>query len=797
MVVRRFLILGLLLLVGSFCFWGEVEAQSAWTFMVYMDGDNNLESAAIEDFLELAEYIPADVSVVVQLDRVSFDVLNGIGQGAFDDSSYENWTGCARFKIDTGDTPVLANAEQDLGEVNMGAPATLTNFINWATTNYPADDYALILWNHGGGWRHRLKELKNLLDEGGSSLSVVERESIEAEIKRLEEKAAEEDTILRDVCVDETSGDRLYMKEVREAIPGALDLIGFDACLMGMLEVAHEIKGLASVMVGSEKTEPGDGWPYEQIMSRLDIEILTDTPATPAELGTAIVEEYAASYSNLHTQSAIDLSKVNALSTAVSNFAQTVINEDDDWGVIQNAKMNAGAFNGFRDLYGFIQDVCVNATNANIGIAASQVQVAFLDGCIIANHCQAGLGGNGLSIYFSDDDRDVNANYNAANILFANDTQWDEFLAVYITKFFPAQPTIVFPANGQTNIGLEPALIGSAYNSDLPHLQSVWYISTSTVFDAAHIVWNSGHVGLAPLTQIQVPPSILDENTTYYCRVAYRNANGWSYYSPTSQFSTVANDPNDLNNNGIPDNQEARDRDINDDGILDGFQNWVAGIMDSVSGRDIGMVVEEDQTIEKAKSMQEDDLPEELQNYSFPYGVFSCKISGLQLGETIHITYILPEGVYTWYKYDNANGWYDYSDHIVGISSGEITIEVTDGGIGDSDGVENGVIVDPCGPVEPEVTEGSGSGGGAGDWNETLPCFIATAAYGTHMTDEVKLLREFRNSHLLSNIAGKRLVECYYKVSPPLAGFINSHPLAGKIVRGILKPFIWMVKLII
>jgi hypothetical protein len=73
-----------------------------------------------------------------------------------------------------------------------------------------------------------------------------------------------------------------------------------------------------------------------------------------------------------------------------------------------------------------------------------------------------------------------------------------------------------------------------------------------------------------------------------------------------------------------------------------------------------------------------------------------------------------------------------------------------------------------------------------------LPCFIATAAYGTPMAEEIGILREFRDEYLLTNPVGKALVEFYYRVSPPIAEFITEHPSLKPIVRAGLLPAVTM-----
>jgi len=82
------------------------------------------------------------------------------------------------------------------------------------------------------------------------------------------------------------------------------------------------------------------------------------------------------------------------------------------------------------------------------------------------------------------------------------------------------------------------------------------------------------------------------------------------------------------------------------------------------------------------------------------------------------------------------------------------------------------------------ITEAEGGGVGT--------CFIATAAYGTPMAEEVEILREFRDEYLVTNPAGQALVDLYYKVSPPIAEFITEHPSLKPVVRAGLSPIVAM-----
>jgi len=85
---------------------------------------------------------------------------------------------------------------------------------------------------------------------------------------------------------------------------------------------------------------------------------------------------------------------------------------------------------------------------------------------------------------------------------------------------------------------------------------------------------------------------------------------------------------------------------------------------------------------------------------------------------------------------------------------------------------------------EPPDEEPDGETGGI--------CFIATAAYGTPMAEEIEILREFRDEYLLTNPVGQAFVDLYYGVSPPMAEFINEHPSLKPIVRAGLLPAVAM-----
>ena len=73
------------------------------------------------------------------------------------------------------------------------------------------------------------------------------------------------------------------------------------------------------------------------------------------------------------------------------------------------------------------------------------------------------------------------------------------------------------------------------------------------------------------------------------------------------------------------------------------------------------------------------------------------------------------------------------------------------------------------------------------------PCFVATAAYGTPMAEDIDVLRHFRDEVLLTSLFGALFVDSYYRTSPPIAEFVAQHPAAAATVRVALIPLLFML----
>jgi len=346
-----------------------------WTVMIYLDSDNNLESAGINDINEM-EMVGSSskVNIVVQADRIpGYDTSNS------------DWTTTRRYYIMQDNDPFLINSEfNDLGELNMGDPdETLIDFASWVTTNYPAKKYLLVIWNHGGGFRS----------------------------PAYSKGIAQDDTSGKDII---TMPDLEYaLSAISVQMGKNIDIVGMDACLMAMTEVAYQIKDCADILVTSEENEPGDGWPYDSILAQL----VSNPHMSPEQLAVDIVYKYIVSYpyDNV-TQSAIDLSYMDDLAGQLSSMADSI---RSDTLTSKDAYLN---------LYDFCSKTLKsNYVAANVRSFAFDVQQTLNSAVINSDYNGSGLSGSkGLSIYFPLYNEYDSENYNNTN--FAQDTFWDEML---------------------------------------------------------------------------------------------------------------------------------------------------------------------------------------------------------------------------------------------------------------------------------------------------------------------------------------------------------------------------------
>lgn len=272
----------------------DPKPEAAWTIMVYLNGDNSLDASTDEAFnrMEVGACNP-NVNVVVLWDRHPGNIW---------------YSGTKHYEVKC-DTDIEEMADytegvdvRDCGEVNLGDSQTLHNFVSWSQTKYPAEHYLLSVADHGGGWSPEFPTLLPFARgwmAGGTGLSW-------------------------DDPGEPADFDYLSTSEVGNVlqwVPDSLDIVFYDACLMGMLEEVYEIKDHSSYFIASENIA-WDIFCYDEYINPITAN------TQPVELAEHIVTVYS---DFLHNEdyagslAAIDLSATDEVSRAVDNLAQVLI----------------------------------------------------------------------------------------------------------------------------------------------------------------------------------------------------------------------------------------------------------------------------------------------------------------------------------------------------------------------------------------------------------------------------------------------------------------------------------------
>ncbi len=372
----------------------RAAAPAEWTVMYFINSKNNLESSGVMDMNQLELVGSTDkVRITVEMGRMN-------GQEG-DDHSDGDWTGVRRYLVekDADTDRINSRVLEDRGRADMGSWKELVSFIEWSKAHYPARRYALVLWDHGYGWKP--------VDSANSA----------------------DFNNLKGFSLDDETGHEFSIPQMAEAlrVTGGVDFLMLDGCNMGMASVAYELRHGAAALTASEETEPGVVVRYAQFLGMLNARPWMG----PEEFAANTVTTYRDYFLNMNgdpegapvTQSALRLGKMNAFRQKLDAWAAAAMKAERP--VLLRAKAKAKVFGedpDYKDLYDFVSIVTDGTRDAALKALGAEVMRYQKEELVIANWAQDAVS-HGLAVYVPD--RFYHPLYNG--LAFSREGRWDDF----------------------------------------------------------------------------------------------------------------------------------------------------------------------------------------------------------------------------------------------------------------------------------------------------------------------------------------------------------------------------------
>ena len=360
---------------------GNVSAapKAKWTVMVYISGDNDLESYVVSDLED-------ELGAIGSSENVQVIALADRGPGY--DTSYGDWQTTKLFHITQGMTADAASAVADWDEKNMADPQTLIDFVSWSKTNYAADHYVLYFWGHGWNWHPGY------------------------------------------VMRDDTDGDTMDFLEQKAAIAslGFIDVVGYDGCNMASIEVFDLWHGHATAVTSSQEFVFSEGIQYDSVLAELS------TNPTMSADQVAIATSQSASKDKTWSAVAVD-DRFDALLTAVDQWSVAL-----SGGLATNHKKYDRAFRATKtfwrntedkDLYDMAYEINRLVNDPNIQATSQDVMNAVNAVVLHERHVNGYKDVHGISIYHISKASEKDSNYDYYLSAVDFDNAWEEFLNAY------------------------------------------------------------------------------------------------------------------------------------------------------------------------------------------------------------------------------------------------------------------------------------------------------------------------------------------------------------------------------
>lgn len=315
----------------------------------------------------------------------------------------------------------------------------------------------------------------------------------------------------------------------------------------------------------------------------------------------------------------------------------------------------------------------------------------------------------------------------------------------------PARPTLVSPSNGSIGVSTTTTfnLSGYADADGDTHKCTHWQVSDSTaLFSNSTMRLNVVIKAETAGTQFRLPRGLLKGGDKYYWRARFCDyKDKWSAWSDSFQFTT-ATDPLEI----TPTTLKAETNPYAVDSRPLGFRLKGGG---NAKITLLGAVSYDDEVSDTGKKARPSS--------DFAFGLYSFVVENLTVGGTVAMTFDVPESVPTTAKYliyDAASGWIDMTSKLISHDGDtDISLEMTDGGVGDLDGVANGSVVDPGGFVMSSSLSSSSAADGTSIKHPSV-CVVARFGANDRSLGTLRTLRDC----LLNVAVGRKLIAAYYAI---------------------------------
>lgn len=408
--MRHLLLAAMLLAFGT-----AAHAEREWTVMCYFVADDNksadLEAGQVRNLDELSERGSTDqCALLVQMDRSN--KTNDFLRSRYAEPDY---AGASRYAVARGKWNPVAK----LGEVNMGDPRTLLDFMQWGARNYPAKHYALIINGHGSG----------LLSWNGAG-SVSDPQPGRVDLPNLSNF----------IGYDYTDGDCLTIFELEQVLARfnaprgrKLDVVALDGCYAGCLEVLYQLRDVTEVFVAAASLVAGHGFRYTAI-----VEAIAANPAiSGAQLGAVMDKTYIDRADGDYVLGTFLTAGADELASAVSELSREMSVAGREVGRVAIPNLTQFANDKYWDLERILRSILTGTTGFAKASNAAQVTAAANRSLAALRNCRSDMWYRGdyaakkiggLSIYWPDKDtyRKYHAFYKAT--AFAKGALWDEYL---------------------------------------------------------------------------------------------------------------------------------------------------------------------------------------------------------------------------------------------------------------------------------------------------------------------------------------------------------------------------------